>query len=501
MIRPSRARPPCELLTTAQMSQADRLAVAAGISSLELMEAAGKAVADAALAMAGPGDRFVVLCGPGNNGGDGFAAARLLRQRGLEVSVACLVTRDRLGGDAARMAALWSGPITALDAAAPGPDCVMIDALFGAGLNRRLDPAVEQVLARGVAAQARTLAVDVPSGVDGTTGALHGDVPPADRTVTFFRLKPGHLLMPGRGRCGMTILADIGIPEQVLDDIAPTLFANRPELWQAHLPRLREEMHKYDRGHAVAVSGPRHATGAARLGARAALRIGAGLVTVASPADAVDVNAAQLTAIMVRPFDGKDGLTPLLADRRLSAWLIGPAAGVGPETRQHVAAILASPAAAVLDADALTSFAAGMQTELLGQIRGRGAPVVLTPHAGEFSRLFGAGAGTGAKTEMARAAAAAGGAIVVLKGPDTIIAHPDGRAAINDNAPPTLATAGSGDVLAGMILGLLAQRMPPWEAACAAVWLHGEAARNFGPGLIAEDLPELLPKVLRRLAE
>jgi NAD(P)H-hydrate epimerase len=265
----------------------------------------------------------------------------------------------------------------------------MIDALFGAGLNRRLDPAVEQVLARGVAAQARTLAVDVPSGVDGTTGALHGDVPPADRTVTFFRLKPGHLLMPGRGRCGLTILADIGIPEQVLDDIAPKLFANRPELWQAHLPRLREEMHKYDRGHAVAVSGrmqPRRAIGRTRRrigGAR--LRRLARRCSRRQHGPAYRHHGAAVRR--------QDGL-PLLADRRLSSWQIGPSAGGGPETRQNVAAILATPAAAVLDADAQTRFAAGMQTELLGQIRGRGAPSS-SPHAGEFCRLFGAGAGTG----------------------------------------------------------------------------------------------------------
>jgi NAD(P)H-hydrate epimerase len=367
------------------------------------------------------------------------------------------------------------------------------------------------------------VAVDVPSGLDGTTGQAVGPVVQATRTVTFFRLKPGHLLLPGRTLCGEVSLADIGIPAAVLDDaIEPATFANRPALWREHFPQARLDGHKYTRGHAVVVSGPAECTGAARLGARGALRIGAGLVTVAGNGAATAVNATQLTAIMVKALGSDRALSEFLADERHNAALIGPGAGVGAQTAATVLTVLGSPAAAVLDADALTSFASSEGDEpvraagfgfvlrgaepaptgegLFEAIKARSAPVVLTPHEGEFKRLFGAtgAAKAGSKLERARQAAALSGAVVILKGADTVIAAPDGRAAINDNAPPWLAIAGAGDVLAGFVCGLLAQRMPAWEAATAAVWLHGACAARFGPGLIAEDLPEALPGVLRK---
>jgi hydroxyethylthiazole kinase-like uncharacterized protein yjeF len=318
----------------------------------------------------------------------------------------------------------------------------------------------------------------------------------ATRTVTFVRRKPGHLLMPGRARCGPVAVADIGIPTEVLGEIEGCGHADDPGLWRHELPRLGGDGHKYHRGHAVVVSGPMHATGAARLAARAALRVGAGLVTVASPLDAVAINASHLTSIMVAPFAASDGLGPLLADQRLSSWLIGPAAGVGQVTRERVRQLLASDAAVVLDADALTSFAAEADREaLFGLTRSRASEVVLTPHEGEFRRLFPAFADAASKVEAARSAAVLSGAVVVLKGADTVIAHPGGDYAINDNAPPSLATAGSGDVLAGLITGLLAQKMPVWEAACAAVWQHGHAADivlaqggGGGAPLLAADL-------------
>ena len=504
----------CELLTVAEMSQADRLAVLAGVPSLTLMENAGRAVAEEAQKMVPPGSRIVVLCGPGNNGGDGFVAARLLVERGFSVEIALLVAASSLQGDAAEMACRcagakvfenWARPLSKLLQAAVGRRLI-IDAIFGAGLSR---PAAGdfagaiELINQAAAGGVPVLAVDVPSGIDGSTGRALGQyVVKAARTITFFRLKPGHLLYPGRGHCGRTSLADIGIPAEVLRVINPALSANRPALWRPSFPILRADGHKYGRGHAVVVSGPAHATGAARLAARAALRIGAGLVTVASPRDAVAINSSQLAAIMVAPFDEAGGLAPMLADRRLDAWVIGPAAGVGEATRDRVAQILAGPAAVVLDADALTSHAGEAdRAELFATIKQRSAGVVMTPHAGEFRRLFPEAAAIASKIEAAQAAAAGSGAIVVYKGADTIIAHPEGRAAVNDNAPPTLATAGSGDVLAGLISGLLAQKMPAWEAACAAVWMHGEAARQFGPGLIAEDLPELLPKVLAEVID
>jgi NAD(P)H-hydrate epimerase len=527
----SKTEPKQELITTKEMARADGLAMAGGISGLALMEAAGRAVAAAAADLAGAGAKatIAVLCGPGNNGGDGFVAARLLREAGHRVRVGLLGRRDGLTGDAAVMAARWAesgGAVEALSADTlaetlaamlAGAD-VIVDALFGAGLTRPLDGVAAQVVAAVNAAARPVVAVDVPSGLDGTSGEVAGPVVEATRTVTFFRLKPGHLLLPGRLRCGDVQLADIGIPAGVLADIAPRMWVNRPPIWRAHYPRPHLDTHKYTRGHVIVVSGPAETTGAARMGARAALRVGAGLVTLVGSAAATAINATHSTAVMVRAIPSDAALAEVLADKRRNAVLIGPGAGVGAATASSVLTVLASSASAVLDADALTSFApAGgaapvkatglgfvVRAEaeptpeaLFAAIKARAAPVVLTPHEGEFQRLF--GDRPGSKLDRTRGAAAASGAMVVLKGPDTVIAAPDGRAAINDNAPPWLATAGSGDVLAGLITGLLAQRMPAFEAACAAVWLHGEAATAVGVGLIAEDLPEALPRVLARL--
>jgi hydroxyethylthiazole kinase-like uncharacterized protein yjeF len=372
---------------------------------------------------------------------------------------------------------------------------LIVDALFGAGLARPLSGAAKALVEAVNAAPRRVLAVDLPSGIDGRTGEVRGAAIRAARTVTFFRMKPGHLLMPGRRHCGAVELADIGIAAAVLDEIAPRTFRNLPALWLDDWPTPDAEAHKYRRGHVVVVSGGVASTGAARLAAAGALRAGAGAVTVASPSDALIVNAAHLTAIMVRRCDGRDDLLALLAARVPAAALLGPGNGVGDATRKNVEAALSSQAALVLDADAITSFAQS-PTELFSSIRARESPVVMTPHEGEFARLF---AASGSKLERARAAAAESGAVVLLKGADTIIAAPDGRAAINDNAPQWLATAGSGDVLAGVVAALLAQKMPPFEAAAASVWLHGEAGRLLGRGLIAEDLPAALPAILKRV--
>ena len=486
------------LLTTEQMGRADRMAAAGYVPSVSLMENAGRAVARAALAMCEPGARVAVLCGPGNNGGDGFVAARHLHEAGLDVRLALLGAPGALKGDAAAMAQGCGLPIAPLTPASIDGAQLIVDALFGAGLARPISGVAAEVVGAINRSRVPVLAVDVPSGVDGTTGAATGPVVEAVRTVTFFRRKPGHLLLPGRLLCGEISVADIGIPEAVLPDIGADTWANAPGLWSGQFPWPKLDGHKYGRGHALVVSGPEAHTGAARLGARGALRVGAGLVTVASPPDALAVNAAHLTAIMLQPFDGPDGLARILADKRKNAVLLGPALGVGAATQQLVHAVLATGAATVLDADAITSFA-GSHSELFVAIAGLRRPVVLTPHEGEFQRLF-ADAAPGSKLQRARAAAQRSGAIVVLKGADTVIAAPDGRAAINDNAPPWLATAGSGDVLGGFIAGLLAQSMPAFEAACAGVWLHGAAATTFGPGLIAEDLPEALPEVLRALA-
>jgi hydroxyethylthiazole kinase-like uncharacterized protein yjeF len=373
----------------------------------------------------------------------------------------------------------------------------VVDALFGAGLARPIEGQVAHLVDGVNASGLAVIAVDVPSGVDGTTGQVKGAAMRAAATVTFFRLKPGHVLLPGRILCGEVSVADIGIPDSVLAEIAPKTFVNQPALWLADYPWPKDESHKYARGHAVVVSGPVYSTGAARLAARGALRAGAGLVTVASPRDALAVNAAQLTAIMVREADDARGLKGLLADQRKNAVLIGPGVGVGERTKEMVLTALRSGAAVVLDADALTSFAEDPR-RLFAAIASRPAPVVFTPHDGEFARLFGDLASV-PKLDRARQAASRSGALIALKGADTVVAAPDGSASINATTSPWLATAGTGDVLGGMILGLLAQNMPAFEGTSAAVWLHGAAAEDFGPGLIAEDLPETLPKVLRGL--
>ena len=513
-----------ELLTAEEMGRADRLAIAGGTPGLALMEAAGRAVAEAAAGLASAKARVAVACGPGNNGGDGFVAARLLREQGFGVRLGLLGKVEALRGDAAEMARRWPSEIEALSAGTLADADLIIDAMFGAGLTRALDGAAAAVVAAIDGAGKPVVAVDVPSGLDGTTGRADGPAVQATRTVTFFRLKPGHLLLPGRTLCGEIRLADIGIPASVLNEVAPRTWVNRPAVWCAQYPWPQLDGHKYSRGHAVVVSGPAESTGAARLGARAALRVGAGLVTLVGCAAATAINATHATAVMVRAVASDAGLAEFLADERRNTALIGPGAGVGPATAATVLTLLGCGAAAVLDADALTSFAPGEgeapvkaaglgfvvrgaepdagREGLFAAIKARKAPVVLTPHEGEFKRLFAELPGlkrARSKLDRARLAAVASGAVVVLKGPDTVIAVPDGRAAINDNAPPWLATAGSGDVLAGLITGLLAQRMPAFEAACAAVWLHGECANAFGVGLVAEDLEEMLPAVLQKL--
>jgi len=512
-----------ELLSPDEMGEADRLAVAAGVPGLQLMEAAGRAVAEAVLGLERrSGAHVAVLCGPGNNGGDGFVAARLLAEQGLAVRVALLGPRDALKGDAASVAARWMGRVEPLTPAILAGAALVVDALFGAGLSRALDGAAAAMVEAVNASGLPVVAVDVPSGLDGGSGQAGGTVIEAERTVTFFRRKPGHVLLPGRSLCGRVIVADIGIPDQVLARVGARTWSNAPGLWLASYPWPRVEGHKYGRGHAVAVSGPPDCTGAIRLGARAALRIGAGLVTIAGSPAATAVNAQHLTAIMVRSVGDDRGLAEMLADERLNAVLFGPGAGVSQGTAATVETILASRASVVLDADALTSFAPATElgagtvgfgftsgpvspgrepAHLFEAIAARTGPVVLTPHEGEFKRLFPALAAIPSKLERTQLAARASGAIVVLKGPDSVVAAPDGRATINENAPPWLATAGAGDVLAGLVTGLLAQRAPAFEAACAAVWLHGEAGRDKGAGLIAEDLPERLPAVLRQLLE
>jgi hydroxyethylthiazole kinase-like uncharacterized protein yjeF len=490
-----------EILTAAEMQRADQLTVAGGVASFALMQAAGLAVADAASDMAEEG-AILVVAGRGNNGGDGFVAAAELAARGREVHLVLLCDRATLKGDAAVAAGLWEGAVLPCVPSSIGSPALIIDALFGTGLDRPVkgDPLamIQAINASGIP----VLSIDLPSGIHGTSGAEMGAAVQARETVTFFRPKTGHLLLPGRVNCGRLRVVDIGIGPEVLAEIGPGTFENIPDLWASSFPVPRMAGHKYVRGHAVVVSGDIAATGAARLAARSAIRAGAGLVTVASPRDALAVNAAALTAVMVRAIDTPDEFSEMIGDSRINACVIGPGAGVGARTRAFVLALIAAERSCVLDADALTSFAEAPEL-LFDAIRdAAGRHLVLTPHDGEFSKVFSGLEGKAevrSKLERVRDAAVRCGAVVLLKGADTVVASPDGRASIAANAPPWLATAGSGDVLAGIIGGLLAQSVPAFEAACIGVWLHGETGAEAGPGLISEDLPEVMPAVFRRL--
>lgn len=484
------------LLTPEQMGRADVLAVKAGVASLTLMASAGQAVFDEIIAH-NEQCQTLVLCGPGKNGGDGYVVAQLLKQAGWPVRVAAFGDASKLTGDAKVQAERWDGRSQAAKPEALKGAELIVDGLFGAGLDRDVTGPLAQLIGAVNGAGVPVVSIDMPSGVDGATGLVRGAAITARQTVTFFRLKPGHLLQPGRTLCGELACADIGLPEEVLGDIQPECFENGPDIWE--LPILTSVGHKYDRGHCVVVSGDEFHTGAGRLAARGAARVGAGLVTIVGNSDALRVHATHVTSIMLNEAVDAAGLRRVLADKRKNAVVIGPALGTGKAVQEQVIAALESGAACVIDADAINAFA-DVPDKLFELIKSRpDSSVVLTPHEGEFSRLFAKRQSDG-KLQSARGAAARSGATVVLKGSDTVIAVPDGWAAINSNAPATLATAGSGDVLAGIIGGLLAQGMDGPGAAAAGVWLHAEAANAFGGrGLIADDLPDLVPDALMRV--
>lgn len=473
------------------MAKADAGAMAAGIPGATLMEAAGRSVAQAVM-RAHRRRPVTVLCGPGNNGGDGFVAARHLHAAGWPVRVGLLGVVGRLKGDAAWAARSWERPVGQLSPQLLEGRPLVVDALFGAGLTRAIDGLAGVVIDHINREGLSVVAVDVPSGLHGDTGEVLGRAPLAERTVTFFRAKPGHYSIEGLRRCGVLDVVDIGIPSTTLAELAPLLWLNHPALWRSHLRRDGLADHKYARGH-LTILGGGTATGAARLAALAARRIGAGLVTIAAPGAAVATYRSAEPGNLVTESEDAAAFTHLLTDERRNAVLIGPGSGINERTRASVLAALAAGRATVLDADSISVFAEA-PADLFDALQG---PALLTPHAGEFKRLFPDLVKVSSKVERTRLAARRSGATVLLKGPDTVIAAPDGRAAINVHAPASLATAGSGDVLAGFASGLMAQGLTPLAAAAAATWLHGESARQFGlPGLVAEDLIDHLPHAL-----
>jgi hydroxyethylthiazole kinase-like uncharacterized protein yjeF len=480
------------IITPREMSAIDSDAARSGIDSLRLMTSAGLAVSAAALRLYPQALRFVVLCGPGNNGGDGYIAAAALQKSGAEVAVYALGDPAGLKGDAAHAHSQWARSVETLEAYRPDPGDVVIDALFGAGLSRPVPGEVVFLMQSVTSAKIPVIAVDLPSGVDGRTGQVLGGSFRASHTVTFMARKPGHLLLPGRTLCGSLEVFDIGISGRILHNHASGLCENGPHLWVGQARGLDPSDHKFKRGHLTVFSGGPLSTGAARLTAAAGLKAGAGLVTLASPSAAVNANAAHLTAVMLKEIrddeaPGNKALTALLADSRISAFVLGPGFGDLKTARQY--ALMLCDRALVLDADGISAFKDD-PASLFSAFAGGETRLVMTPHDGEFTRLFAdiAADPTLSKVDRAIAAAKRSHAVIVYKGADTVIASPDGRAAINTNAPPWLATAGSGDTLAGIIGAHLAQGMPAFEAAAAGVWRHGRAGTKAGEGLTAEDL-------------
>ncbi|MEK1929144.1 MAG: NAD(P)H-hydrate dehydratase [Pararhizobium sp.] len=475
------------IVTPAEMTAIDADAARSGIDSFSLMTSAGTAVSAAALRLYPGALRFVVLCGPGNNGGDGYIAAAALRGSGADVEVHTLGNPAALKGDAARAYAAFGVAVKPLVDYGPIAGDVVVDALFGAGLSRSVAPGAASVMQAVASHDLPVIAVDLPSGVDGRSGQVLGASFHARHTVTFVARKPGHLLMPGRMLCGTLEVFDIGIPERILQARAGPLCENGPHLWREHAFALDPTAHKFKRGHLAVFSGGPLSTGAARLSAVAGLRAGAGLVTIAAPTAALQANSAHLTAVMLKQIDGEDDLSHWLADKRISAFVLGPGFGDLEKARRY--ALMFAGRNLVLDADGITAFKDDPASLFKACAKGE-TRLVMTPHDGEFARLFPDIEADKVLSKVDRAVAAAkrSHGVVVYKGADTVIAAPDGRAAISTNAPPWLATAGSGDTLAGIIGAHLAQGMPAFEAAAAGVWRHGRAGAKAGEGLTAEDL-------------
>lgn len=468
------------LITTEQMYAVGRQTIDTGISEQQLI---ANAAARVCAEITARYDKcpLLVLVGPGNNGADGLKTAELLKDTGWQVTI-WAYAKDKKPPDIEKAG-------------------LILDALFGAGLSKPLSGISLKLVEQINAVSTPVVSVDIPTGVDGNTGQANPIAINAHMTVTFFRKKPGHVLYPGRAHCGEIMCRDINIASAALNNIGePTLFENHPDLWCSDFPKRCAESHKHKHGHVLCVSGPMRTTGAGRLAARGALRVGAGLVSIAAPASALMVHAVHLTAIMLEKADSGADLTVLAEDIRKSVILVGPGLGLNERAKEMVAAALSAKAALVLDADALTLFKDAPDV-LFRAIKAHTAPVILTPHAGEFSRIFG-GLKDGSKIDAARAAAQISGAVVAYKGADTVIASPHsangGVCVVNTRASAHLATAGSGDVLAGIIAGFLAQGMEPQNAACAGVWLHGAAGQHLGPGLIAGDIPGALPQLLKQ---
>lgn len=481
-----------EILTAEQMKKADLEAIAGGIPAIQLIDTAARGLADIIGKNYEPRP-VLFLNGPGNNGADGWIAAQYLKDAGWDVRVACTVKKSELKHDAKQAAEKWDGEAEALNSnLSLKGNPLIVDCIYGTGYSGTLPPEIVTLFDKIRQRKLGVVAADVPSGMNATTGASSPGTLKADLTVAFCRKKIAHVTMPGKELCGKVRVAPVQIPDTTIAAQGSTVFENNPGLWLKDFPIPGPATHKYDRGHAVIYGGDK--TGAAKLAAAGAQRAGAGLVSIATRAETKATFDNFRASIMTQQWDTSEDFKSILRDERKNVVLLGPGAGDPARLRESVETTLAFNKAAVLDADVFTVFkdnARDLFTQLSPDKH------VLTPHEGEFARIF--GEMEGSKLERAWKAAKIANAVVVLKGSDTIIAAPDGTAVINTNAPSTLATAGSGDVLAGLITGLMAQGMTPFMAASAGVWLQAETARNFGLGLTAEDIIHHIPQTLNRV--
>jgi len=478
------------IFSNEESQKIDVKAIASGISGECLMENAGRAVVDQILKRWQPKE-VVVLCGPGNNGGDGYIIARLLNEINWSVKVLTIIDPSQLEGDAKVASLKWTGDVVLLNEEQDYLHAeLIIDCLYGTGLSRPLDKETVELINYYKSLKTKVVSVDLPSGVHGNTGEVLGTAIEADLTVTFCNLKRAHFLLPGKELCGEIVVVDIGIPKQIINQIDFLTFWNQPIAWINSFPIPQSNTHKYIRGHTFIIGGDRYSTGAARLAAEASLRIGAGAVSIIAERNALDVYAKHLTAVMLEP---SEKLQSIIANTNLKSFVIGPGTGLGKYTESCLDKILESNSPCVIDADAL-SIIARKPDYFFPKLH---ADCILTPHEGEFTRMFD---NSHDKLTSCQSSVAKTGANVVFKGSDTIIAAACGKKiSINNNAAPWLATAGSGDVLGGLIAGLQSQGMPSFEAACAGVWLHGELGTKLGLGLISEDISKSLPKLLQDL--
>lgn len=489
-------------LSREEMKEAEQRAITHGVSGLQMMGCAGREIAKIIKKRFSNKDaNILVLCGSGNNGGDGFVVAKHLHHAGYRVHAIAMTSLDQLAPDALYMAKQCNAPKTVYQ----GDDRfweehlakadLVIDALFGTGLSRPIEGNVFRLIEAVNKSSAKVIAIDIPSGIDANTGGLLGIAMNATMTVTFEAKKPGHILQPGKAYVGELQVVGIDIPTDVMASFTPSILRNTPMVWGKHLPIRPEASHKYHAGHLV-VRGGEVLQGAAKLVSLSGLRVGAGLVTIAVPSKALPQYCASNLSVMQKPVDTVEEWNQFVSDPRVTAMVIGPGNGVGELTKQLVFASCRLGKSLVLDADGLTSV--GGDIDSLTQLTHD--HVVITPHEGEWERCFARKLNSqDDKVTRARATASLLKGVVVLKGNDTVIASHDGRIVINDHTTSLLATAGTGDVLSGLIAGLMAAGMKPFEAACAAVWIHGDLALRTGIGMISEDLPDTIPEVLQSL--